>query len=327
MEPIDKPMVDEINSVIYLAKQEIRKAVVNQEEIVNKIIMAILSGGHLLVEGVPGIAKTLIVRTVAKVSGCEFNRIQFTPDLLPMDLIGITSYSLEKGEYIIKGPIFANFVLADEINRASPKLQTALLECMQEKKATIGKETLRMPSPFFVMATQNPLESLGVYPLSPVQLDRFLFKLFIKYPGEEDERKILKQNMSLQKFEEFGVKPILSPEKIIKMQEATKRVYSSDRIKEYIVEIADATRNPRDYGIKLGQYIETGVSARGSISLFISSKANALLQGKTFVTPQHVKEVAKDCLRHRIMLNYAGQAENIKTDDIIEEILSKVRIP
>lgn len=308
-------------------KKEVSKVVIGQQEIVDSLIRAIISDGHVLLEGVPGLAKTLVVRTIASVFGCDFKRIQFTPDLLPADLIGITTYDKEKGFYVVKGPIFTNFVLADEINRAPPKVQSALLECMQERQATIGRESFQIPSPFFVLATQNPLESLGTYPLPEAQIDRFLFKLKVGYPNLEEENLILENNITIKKFEAYNLRPIYSAEKLMKLQETVKQIYCDEKIKKYVVSIVDATRHPNDYGIKLGKYIEWGASPRASIGLYIASKAEALMHGKTFVVPQFVKNVAFDVLRHRIIVNYEGQSENITSEDIIKEVLNRVPIP
>jgi len=308
-------------------KKEISNAVIGQEKVINGFLRALLSDGNVLVEGVPGLAKTLIVRALSRVMGCGFSRIQFTPDLLPTDIIGITAYEREKGFYVLKGPIFSNFILADEINRAPPKVQSALLECMQEKQVTIGKETFPMPLPFFILATQNPLEQLGVYPLPEAQVDRFLFKIDIGYPNLKEEQIILNNNITTNKFENFSLKPKVSAEKILELQDNVKKIYLDKKIEKYIVQIIDATRNPDKYKIKLGPYIEWGASPRASIGLFIASKAEALMQGKTFVTPQYVKEIAYDVLRHRVSLNYEAQSENIKVEDVISEILARVPVP
>ena len=313
--------------IINNIKKEISNIVVGQEKVINGFLRALLSDGHVLIEGVPGLAKTLIVRVLSNVMGCGFSRIQFTPDLLPTDIIGITAYEREKGFYVLKGPIFSNFILADEINRAPPKVQSALLECMQEKQVTIGKETFSMSLPFFVLATQNPLEQLGVYPLPEAQVDRFLFKINISYPSLKEEQLILNQNITTNKFENFKLKSIMSPEKILELQEDVKRIYLDKKIEKYIVQIVDATRNPDKYKVKLGKYIDWGASPRASIGLFIASKAEALMQGKTFVTPQYIKEVAYDVLRHRVILSYEAQSENIKVEDVISDILARVPVP
>ncbi len=313
--------------VIGEIKKEVSNAVVGQERVINGFLRALLANGNVLVEGVPGIAKTLIVRALSAVMGCDFSRIQFTPDLLPTDIIGITAYERERGFYVLKGPIFSNFILADEINRAPPKVQSALLECMQEKQATIGKETFSMPMPFFILATQNPLEQVGIYPLPEAQIDRFLFKIKIGYPLLDEEQAILNKNITTKKFENFTLKPIMSPEKILGLQDDVKKVYLDKKIEKYIVQIVDATRNPNNYKVKLGDYIDYGASPRASIGLFIASKAEALMNGKTFVTPQDVKEVTYDVLRHRLILNYEAQSENIKVEDVISEILARVPVP
>ncbi len=323
--PLSK--VQHYQKVVAGMKKELTKIVVGQEFVVDAVIRGLIANGHVLVEGVPGIAKTLIVRALAEVTGCTNSRIQFTVDLLPTDIVGITAYDKVKGFYTLKGPIFTNYIIADEINRAPPKTQSALLEAMQEKQATIGKITYPMMKPFFVMATQNPIESSGTYKLPEAQIDRFLFKVLISYPNSDEERLILQTNMSLRKFEEFALQSVTTPNEIIRMQLAAKDIYLSEEIERYIVEIVMATRNPIKYDIKLGRYILYGGSPRASIGLFIAAKADALMNGKNYVIPQNVKNVAYDVMRHRILLNYEGQAEGIKTEQIIEEILEKVPMP
>ncbi len=318
--------VENYSEVFEQIRSEVGKVVVGQKDVVASLVEALVSNGHCLVEGIPGIAKTLLVRTLATVTGCEFKRIQFTPDLLPTDIIGITTYDEKKGFYTLKGPIFANFVLGDEINRAPPKVQSALLEGMQERQVTIGKNSFPLPKPFFVMATQNPVEQLGTYPLPEAQVDRFLYKLIMTYPSMQEEKEILYKNISLSKFEDFDLKPVLTPAKIIQLQEDVKQIYLDKKIENYLVKITDATRNPDKYKIRQGKYIEFGGSPRASIGLFIASKAHALINGKTFVTPHDVKTVALNVLRHRVILNYEGQAEEISPDEIITEILNKVPV-
>jgi len=308
-------------------RKELAKIVVGQTRVINGFLRALICGGHVLVEGIPGIAKTLIVRALAKVCGCDFSRIQFTADLLPTDIIGITTYEKEKGFYIVKGPIFSNFILGDEINRAPPKVQSALLECMQERQVTIGKETFQMEEPFIVMATQNPIESLGTYPLPEAQIDRFLFKLYIRYPSINEEQTILTQNMTIKHFDDFNLQVILSQRQLIELTKNVHNVYLDKKIKRYIVQIVDATRHPNTYNLKLGKYIEWGSSPRGAISLYIAAKADAMMNGQIFTTPHNVKITAHDALRHRIILNYEGQAEGISPDDVVSEILSKVPVP
>lgn len=319
-------VVAQYQEVFARVRAELAKVVVGQERMVSNLLEALVANGHVLVEGLPGIAKTLLVRSMARVTGCEFKRIQFTPDLLPTDIIGITTYQEGKGFYTIKGPIFSNFVLADEINRAPPKVQSALLESMQERQVTIGNQTFPLPQPFFVMATQNPLENLGTYPLPEAQVDRFLYKLLMGYLQPDEEIMVMHKNMTLQRFEDFDLQPILSPQVILRAQQDTKLVYLDPKVEKYIVRIIDASRKPGQYQIERGRYVEYGGSPRSTISLFIAAKARALVQGRTYVTPQDVKEKARDVLRHRIILNYEGQAEAISTDSIIEEILQKVPV-
>ena len=317
--------------VFYQAKfreirNEIAKIVVGQYDVISGLIECLISNGHALVEGIPGIGKTLLVKTLARITGCAFSRIQFTPDLLPTDIIGITTYEEGKGFFTVKGPIFANFVLADEINRSPPKVQSALLESMQEKQVTIGKETFKLPAPFFVMATQNPIEQLGTYKLPEAQVDRFLYKIKMTYPEPEEEIQILKTNITLQEFEDFDLRRVLTPDSIIRVQDFVKKVYLDKKIENYIINIVEATRKPAKYDIKMGKYIDFGGSPRSSIALYIAAKAHALLKGRTHVVAHDVKEVAYNCLRHRILLNFEGEAEGIKTEDIIKEILEKVPI-
>jgi len=305
---------------------EVSKIFVGQDEMVSALIEALLSNGHVLLEGIPGVGKTLLIKTLARVTGCSFSRIQFTPDLLPTDILGITTYEEGKGFYTVKGPVFSNFVLGDEINRSPPKVQSALLESMQERQVTIGKETFRLPSPFFVMATQNPLEQLGTYKLPEAQLDRFHYKILMGYPTNEEELKILETNMTLRNFDEFGVQPILSAEEIIDSQMLTKKIRIDKKMCEYIIRIVDSTRNPKKYGIEKGKYISFGASPRASIALYVASKARTLLNNRTQVTPADIRGVAKNVLRHRILLNFEGQAEGVTSDDVIDEILAKVKI-
>lgn len=307
-------------------RYEVSKVVVGQGDILNSLFEAILSHGHCLVEGIPGIAKTLLLRTLSVVTGSEFKRIQFTPDLLPTDIIGVTAYDEKKGFYTVKGPVFANFVLGDEINRAPPKVQSSLLEAMQEKQVTIGHNSFHLPNPFFVMATQNPIEQMGTYPLPEAQIDRFIYKILMKYPSMEDEEKILDRNISLHKFEDYGIMPVMNPTDIIKLQKDANKIYLDPKIEKYIVRLVDATRYPKKYNLEMGKYIEFGSSPRASISLFIASKAHALLSGKIYVTPNDVKAVSYNIFRHRMILTYEGQAEEIKTDDIVKELISKVPV-
>jgi len=322
--------LDKINKT----KKELSKAVVGQEEIVSSLLRAIMCDGHVLLEGVPGIAKTLIVKSLAAVTSVKFSRIQFTPDLLPTDIIGITVYSdTNKNDkddgrfYTVKGPIFGDFILGDEINRSPPKIQSAMLEAMQERQVTIGKTTFPLERPFFVLATQNPIESIGTYPLPAAELDRFLFKILIGYPTIEEEKNILEQNTTTHDFKSFNLRPVLSKIDLIKLQDLVHKIYLDDKIKRYIVRIVDATRHPSKYNIRLGKYVDFGGSPRASIGLYIAAKAEALLNGKSFVIPEYIKTVAHDVLRHRILINYEGQSENIKPEQFIDEVLAKVPVP
>jgi len=307
-------------------RTEISKIFVGQADMVSSLIEALLCNGHVLIEGIPGVGKTLLIRVLSKVTGCSFSRIQFTPDLLPTDILGITTYEEGKGFYTVKGPVFSNFVLGDEINRSPPKVQSALLESMQERQVTIGKETFKLPSPFFVMATQNPLEQLGTYKLPEAQLDRFHYKLVMKYPTLEEELTILTTNMTLKNFDDFGVQGVLNADEIIEVQMVTKKIKLDKKMAEYIVRIVDATRNYKKYGVEKGKYISVGASPRASIALFISAKAKALLNNRIQVTPADIRGVVVNVLRHRIIINFEGQAEGVTADEIISEILAKVKI-
>ncbi len=319
--------VGEYLSLIKNVKKEVAKIIVGQDYVVNGLIKALISNGHVLIEGLPGLAKTLIIKALAKSTSCDFKRVQFTVDLLPADITGFTTYDPKKGFYTVKGPIFTNFFIADEVNRATPKLQSSLLEAMQEKQVTIGKETFRLNEPFFVMANNNPIESAAVYPLPEAQIDRFLFKLNIDYPSIEEERAILDVNTTIRDFNSFSIKSVIDAKKIVELQNAVKDVYMDEKVKKYIINLVEATRKDGSSRLKLDKYVEYGASPRASIGLYIASKADALMQGKNYVTPQNIKNAAYDVLRHRILLNYEGQAENVKTDDIIKEILNKIAVP
>ncbi|MGC9310102.1 MAG: AAA family ATPase [Candidatus Aenigmatarchaeota archaeon] len=308
-------------------KAEVHKAVMGQERVVEDIIICLICNAHALLEGVPGVAKTFTIRCLSEaVEGSTFSRIQFTPDLLPSDITGVQIYEEEKGFYIRKGPIFANFTLADEINRAPPKVQAAMLQCMAERQVTIGRKTFDLPNPFFVLATQNPLEQQGVYPLPEAQVDRFLFKINVGYPKMEAELKVIKTNAETKAISDYGIKKVLSIKDILRMQAEVNSVFVSEEIKEYATLIIDATRYPKNHPLKNGKYIRWGGSPRASISLVLAARANALINGRDYVMPDDIKSVAGNVLRHRIVLNYEGKAKNIPTDEIVEDILGVVEV-
>jgi len=314
--------VKAVSQEISKMRKEMSKVFLGHEKVIDSLLRSILCDGHVLLEGVPGIAKTLAIKVLAKISGCTSKRIQFTVDLLPTDIIGLTSYNPKKGFEVVKGPIFSNFIIADEINRSPPKTQSAMIEAMQEKQVTIGKTTFELPTPFFVMANQNPIETEGVYALPEAQIDRFLFKIVFGYPKGEDEEKIMENNVTFSKFEDIKIRPITSPDKIKKMQKLTHKIYLDKKIKRYILQIVQKTR---DKNFKYGEYIELGCSPRASIALFIASKAEALIQGRNFVIPKDVNTIAKDALRHRLILTYRAQAEKVSSDKIIDEILDSIK--
>lgn len=318
-----KSIIERSTYLINRLKKEVSKVVVGQESIVDGLIRGLICDGHVLLEGIPGIAKTLTIRALGKASGCIINRVQFTVDLLPSDIIGITSYTPGHGFEVIKGPLFTNYLIADEINRSPPKTQSALIEAMQEKQVTIGKTRYPLPLPFFVMATKNPIENLGVYPLPEAQVDRFLFNLRMDYPQEDEERAILEKNITLEQFDNFDLQPAISPKDIIAIQDVVKSIYISEKAKSYILAIVKKTR---DKQFSLADCVSYGVSPRGSISLFIASKARALMKGRNYVLPEDIKEVVFDVLRHRIILSYKATVRKISTDDIITLIMKEVKV-
>jgi len=326
MEDLSKK-IKEHNDKLKEVKREIQKGIVGQGEVIDSVLKCLACNGHVLLESVPGLAKTLLVRLLTEtVEGAKFQRIQFTPDLLPSDITGTTVYEEKRGFYTVKGPIFANFVLGDEINRAPPKVQSAMLQAMEERVVTIGKETFPLPKAFTVLATQNPLEQKGVYPLSLAQIDRFLFKVFVDYPEEDDEVLILNQNTMVKEIREFGIKKVLNPDRIIEIQECVKQIHISEEVKEYIVDIVDATRYPSNYGIEEGRYIQWGASPRATIYLALAAKATAMMNERTFVIPTDVRAIAHQVLRHRIVLNYEGKAKGISADHIVDCIIDNVPV-
>ncbi len=309
-------------------RNEIAKVVVGQEEVVEAAIIALISDGHLLLEGVPGLAKSLLVETLAHcISGTTFRRIQFVPDMLPADILGMNVFNPKTGKfYIVKGPIFANFILADEINRAPPKTQAALMEVMQERKVSIQKKEFILDRPFLVMATQNPLEQYGTYPLPEAIVDRFFMKVLLDYPSEEEELKIINQNTMVKRDIFSNVRPVITKNFILESQKVVRQLYIAPEIQKYIVDIVNTTRGRSEYKIDKLKYIRYGASPRASIILGLASRAYAMLQGRDFVIPTDVKHIAKPVLRHRIILNYEGKASGITPDEIIDEILNKVEV-
>ncbi len=305
---------------------EMNKVIVGQKHLIDRLLIALLSEGHILLEGVPGLAKTLAISTLSKVMDAKFSRIQFTPDLLPADLIGTMVYSPKSEEFQVKkGPIFANLILADEINRSPAKVQSALLESMQERQVTIGSQTFALPRPFLVMATQNPLEQEGTYPLPEAQLDRFMLKVVVTYPKYEEERLIMRQNLSSVAN---NVKAIIKPEDIVKVREIVSQVYMDEKIEKYILDIVFASRFPQQYKLeKLSGLISYGGSPRATICLASAAKAYAFIRRRGYVIPEDVRAVCADVMRHRIGVSYEAEAENITSDDIITELLNSVEVP
>jgi len=314
------------SAFIDLLKMEINRVIVGQDEMIDRLLIALLGKGHILLEGVPGLAKTLAIKTLADAIDVSFSRIQFTPDLLPSDVIGTLIYNVETNKFEVKkGPIFANFVLADEINRAPAKVQSALLEAMQERQVTIGEHTFKLDEPFMVMATQNPIEQEGTYPLPEAQTDRFMLKTIISYPSQDEERLIVRRNLS----EDFGkVNKVASKEDILNARRVVREIYVDPKIEQYVLDIIFATRYPEKYGLEeLKPLIAYGASPRGSINLLMAAKGNAFLNHRGFVIPEDVITMVHDVLRHRIGLTYEAEAENMTTDDIINKIVNKIQVP
>lgn len=307
-------------------RTEAHKVIVGQEGLIDRLLMALLCNNHVLIEGVPGLAKTLSVTTLARMVQAAFKRIQFTPDLLPADVIGTLIYNPKSGEFSIKkGPIFAHIILADEINRAPAKVQSALLEAMQERQVTIGDESFQMADPFLVLATQNPVEQEGTYPLPEAQVDRFMLKLKVTYPNKDQEHQILKKMARSNPAKD--VEPVIAPEDVVRMRQLADEIFMDEKIELYIVNLVEATRNPADYKLDIGPMIRYGASPRATIFLAMASKANALIEGRGYVTPQDVKSVAMDVLRHRVIPTYEAEAEEKTSEDLIEQILQTVDVP
>lgn len=319
-------VVEEKSSFIRLLLNEFDKVIIGQRYMLERMLVAILSNGHILIEGVPGLAKTTAVTVLAQAISARFQRIQFTPDLLPADLTGTQIYRQSDGEfYVRKGPIFANIILADEINRAPAKVQSALLEAMQERQVTIGDETFAIPQPFLVLATQNPIEQEGTYPLPEAQLDRFMLKIQIDYPVKDEERKILDRMASTKTA--FDVQKVITPEEILDVRSVIDEIYIDDKIKDYIVDIVCATRDPEQYGLGLKDYINYGASPRASIFLALAAKAMAFINGRGYVTPQDVKSIGMDVLRHRVLVSYEAEAEDKTSEDVIRTIFDNIEVP
>lgn len=318
--------IERESSFVEALTMGMNQMIVGQKHLVESLLIGLLSNGHILLEGVPGLAKTLAIKTLADLIKADFSRIQFTPDLLPADVIGTQVYSQKSEEFKVKrGPIFANFVLADEINRAPAKVQSALLEAMQERQVTIGDATFGLPEPFLVLATQNPIEQEGTYPLPEAQTDRFMLKVVIGYPKKEEEQQIIRQNISGEKKQ---VLPILSTEDIEKARTIVQEVYIDEKIEKYIVDIVFATRHPENYGLEhLKDMIQFGGSPRASINLALAARAYAFIHRRGYVIPEDVRAVCYDVLRHRIGLTYEAEAQNMSSEDIITEILNKVEVP
>ncbi len=318
--------IEKESSFVDMVNLEMNKVIIGQKHLLDSLLIGLLSNGHILLEGLPGLAKTLAIKTLADTIDAKFSRIQFTPDLLPADLLGTLVYSQKKEEFIVKkGPIFANFILSDEINRSPAKVQSALLEAMQERQVTIGTETYPLQEPFLVLATQNPIEQEGTYPLPEAQIDRFMLKVVIDYPTKEEEKLIIRENLAMT-FP--SPNRILDPKDIIKARNTVREVYMDEKIERYILDIVFSTRNPEEYGLeKFKNLISYGGSPRASINLALASKAFAFIKRRGYVVPEDVRQVCRDVMRHRIGLTYEAEAENITSEEIISEILDTIDVP
>lgn len=319
--------IQQESKIIEILREEVSKVIVGQKYMLDRLLIALLADGHVLLEGVPGLAKTLAIKTLSDAIDVDFSRIQFTPDLLPADVTGTLIYNQKSESFTVKkGPIFSNFILADEINRAPAKVQSALLEAMQERQITIGDETYPLSKPFLVLATQNPIEQEGTYPLPEAQVDRFMLKVFLGYPTKEEERQIIRINVRKEGLP--VTKNVVSPDDIIRSRDLVRQVYLDEKIEQYIVDLVYATREPEKYGLGfLAPMIAVGCSPRASINLALAGKAHAFLQGRAFVIPEDIREVAPDVMRHRMGLTYEAEAEDITANEIVERILNKVEVP
>jgi MoxR-like ATPase len=326
VEEISRRVSDEFPLITQVV-EEVNKVMVGQRNMIDKLLVGLLTDGHILVEGVPGLAKTTAINTLSKVIQAGFNRIQFTPDLLPADIIGTQIYSQKDGTFQVKkGPVFANIILADEVNRAPAKVQSSMLEAMQEKQVSIGEETFKLPSPFMVMATQNPVEQEGTYPLPEAQVDRFMLKVVISYPTKEEEIQIMKR---MSKFEQkTEITSMLTPEKIVELRMLVDQIFMDEKLYDYIANIVFATRNPESFGLgELKNLIEYGASPRASINLVKAAKAQAFLQGRGFVTPQDIKNIGPEVMRHRVIVSYEADALNMTSDDILMKVFDRIDVP
>ncbi|OIO59352.1 MAG: ATPase [Verrucomicrobia bacterium CG_4_10_14_3_um_filter_43_23] len=318
--------VKEASAWVTLLRQEIGRVIIGQKYLVDRLIVGLLANGHVLLEGVPGLAKTLSIRTLAQAIQAHFQRIQFTPDLLPADIIGTLIYNPQKAEFFTKrGPIFANIILADEINRAPAKVQSALLEAMQERQVTIGDTTYPLPEPFLVLATENPIDQEGTYPLPEAQVDRFMLKIKIDYPSQEEELKILNTMASTKP--DYTINSVVSPQEILRSRKLIDSIYIDNKIKDYIIDIVFTTRDPMRFKLNLANMIQFGASPRATIALTLASKAWAFFHGRAFVTPQDVKNIAMDVLRHRVIISYEAEAEGLTSENIVQKILDTVPVP
>ncbi len=318
--------VKEEAACLYRLREEIARVIVGQRYLVDRLTIGLLANGHVLLEGVPGLAKTLSVKTLAQGIDASFQRLQFTPDLLPADLIGTLIYSPRDGSFTTKkGPVFANIILADEINRAPAKVQSALLEAMQEHQVTIGDNTFALPDPFLVLATQNPIEQEGTYPLPEAQVDRFMLKLSISYPTREEERQILDRMARINPDESIG--HVIHTDDILRLRGLVDEVYLDDKVKDYIIDLVFATRDPKAFGLDLTQFIQYGASPRATLCLTLGAKAHAVLQGRGYVTPQDVKAIGQDVLRHRVIVTYEAEAEDVTPEVVIKNIFDGVPVP
>ena len=318
-------LINDQKTILDSVRQEVTKVLVGQERLLDRMLIALIANGHILLEGVPGLAKTTAVKTLAQALGLKFQRISFTPDLLPADVIGTMIYNPREGTFEPRlGPIFTNLLLADEINRAPAKVQSALLEAMQERQVTIGNKTYPLPEPFMVMATQNPIEQEGTYPLPEAQIDRFMLKYRLDYPSKDDERRIMNR---FTRKTDITINPVMTGQQILTLRSILDQVYCDEKVGDYILDIVFATRKPADYKLDIGHHIQYGASPRASIYLNMTARANALLHGRAYATPQDIKEIAYDVLRHRIILTYEAEAEEQKSEDIIAKILNEIPVP